>query len=264
MILKTTQSVLLALSLLMPSLGFASKPKNIRMMPIAQPISLEVISDLGRAFTKYELSRDYQEQRAYLEAKKGKRYKLKIKNLTNRRIGVAIAVDGRNIISGKKSYLKPNERMYVLGPNQSSTIKGWRTSQNKVNRFYFTNAGNSYASAWGDHSAMGVIAAAVYHEKFLYRPMPYSKKSRRPILENSTAADTEAGTGYGREEHSASTTVKFRPQTVAASKYFYKYEWRKTLCEKGIIHCKGGKPKNRFWPHKNIGHDNGYVPPPPK
>ncbi len=259
-----TKSVLLTLGLLAFNLSFATKTMDRMIAPVYSPISLKVVSDFGREFPKYEIQSNYKEKRAYLEAKKGKRYKLKIKNLSNRRIGVVIAVDGRNIISGKKSYLKPNERMYVLEPNKTSTIKGWRTSQNKVNRFYFTNAGNSYAGAWDDYSAMGVIAATVYAEKPIFRPIPLNNKNDRIIMENSAAADTEdAGTGYGREEHSASTTVSFHPQTVASAKYFYKYQWRDTLCKQGVIACKGYKPKNRFWPYEKP-RNGGYAPPPPK
>ena len=54
----------------------------------------------------------------YVEAVKGDRYLIEVTNQTGRRIGVVIAVDGRNIISGKKSDLKRNEQMYIiLGAN---------------------------------------------------------------------------------------------------------------------------------------------------
>ncbi len=235
------------------------------------PISIEVIDDHGRSFAKHQHRNTYKSHRAYLEAKKGKRYKLRVRNHTNKRIAVVIAVDGRNIISGKKSNLQNHERMYVLGPHQSATYKGWRTGKNKINRFYFTSSGDSYAEAWGDRSAMGVIAAAVYEEKYQqpqyqYSPESYFNKSApKAKRRGSAAADEKAGTGYGRQEHSASVRVEFRPKSQVAAKYFYKYEWRKTLCKHDVIQCHSNyynKPDNRFWPYDRQGN-GAYAPPPP-
>ena len=232
------------------------------------PISIDIIDDSGRSFAKHQYRNDYQSHRAYLEAKKGQNYKLRIKNRTNKRIAVVIAVDGRNIISGKKSNLRNNERMYVLNPYQSATYKGWRTGKNKVNRFYFTSSGDSYAAAWGDHSAMGVIAAAVYEEKPRYQEVPdyYSNKVAPSAKRRSASPAEAAGTGYGREEYSSSVRVSFRPKSSVAAKYFYKYEWRETLCKHNVIPCNNTyykEPENRFWPYNQ--HGNGaYAPPPPR
>ena len=233
------------------------------------PISIDIIDEQGRRYSKHQQNNRHKTYRAYLEAKKGQRYKLRVSNRTNKRIAVVIAVDGRNIISGKKSNLRNNERMYVLGPYKSATYKGWRTGQNKINRFYFTSAGDSYAGAWGDHSAMGVIAAAVYEEKHQYpqyhSKRPHKSNSMAPQAKRSSPA-AEAGTGYGREEYSASVRVKFRPKSATAWKYFYKYEWRETLCTHGVIQCSPPayyQPENRFWPYDQLGQE-AYAPPPPR
>ncbi len=230
------------------------------------PVRIEIIDDHGRSFAKHQHRNGYKSHRAYLEAKKGKNYKLRVRNQTNKRIAIVIAVDGRNIISGKKSNLKNHERMYVLGPHQSATYKGWRTGKNRVNRFHFTASGDSYAAAWGDHSAMGVIAAAVYEEKpqRQYSSDYYSNKVA-PQAKRRSASEA-AGTGYGREEHSASVRVNFRPKSTVAAKYFYKYEWRETLCKHNVIQCHSNyynKPDNRFWPNNDRGH-GAYAPPPPR
>ncbi|MEE9303707.1 MAG: hypothetical protein V3U84_07960 [Thiotrichaceae bacterium] len=232
------------------------------------PVSIEIINDRGRRFAKHQHRNGYKSRRAYLEAKKGQNYKIRVRNRTNKRIAVVIAVDGRNIISGKKSNLQNHERMYVLAPHQSATYKGWRTGKNSVNRFYFTASGDSYAAAWGDRSAMGVIAAAVYEEKpqYQYSPDYYSNKAAPQAKRRSANADEAAGTGYGHEEHSASVRVNFRPKSTVAAKYFYKYEWRDTLCKHNVIQCHSNyykKPNNRFWPYEE--HERGaYAPPPPR
>ena len=102
----------------------------------------------------------------YLEAVKGQRYSIQVTNKSDRRIGIVIAVDGRNIIDGKKSDLRRNERMYIIGPYGTNTFEGWRTGMDRTNRFYFTEQSDSYAEkVFADASAMGTIALAVYREK---------------------------------------------------------------------------------------------------
>ena len=79
---------------------------------------------------------------------------------------MVIAIDGRNIISGKKSDLKNNEAMYIVDGNDYGEYDGWRTSGGRVHQFYFTDVAYSYAMrTFSDSSAMGVIAVAVYREK---------------------------------------------------------------------------------------------------
>ena len=231
------------------------------------PVRIDVVDDRGRALNQYSTgSRGYKTQRTYLEAVKGKRYQLRIRNTSNRRIGVIVAVDGRNILSGAKSYLRKNEKMYVLDPYESANYKGWRTSKNRVNRFYFTSAGDSYSNAWGDRSAMGVIAVAVFDEKH----RPQYKKYRRNDMKKGMApsqrgylADESTGTGFGREEYSPTIRVNFKANNNPSFKHFFKYEWRNTLCKRGIINCNyhdGGSSNNRFWPREA---NNSYAPYPP-
>jgi len=131
-------------------------------------VEIEVIGDRGRSLSEYPLESEDRPgiYKAYLEAKRGQNYSIQIRNRTNQRVGVVVAVDGRNIISGARSELRSDERMYVLGPYQKETYEGWRTGKNRVNRFYFTDAGDSYSGAWGDYSAMGVIAVAAFREAY--------------------------------------------------------------------------------------------------
>jgi len=243
---------------------------------VAGDISVEVVADQGYIFPAYPVSASPGNYRAYVQAEHNARYGLRIRNHTNRRVGLVVAVDGRNIISGKKSYLRNTERMYVLEPYGVAVYRGWRTGRDEVHRFYFTESSDSYAEAWGDQSAMGVIAVAVFAEK--QRPMPrrheygarrYSNQaapaapsSQRYKSKSAESADSAAGTGYGEGEHSSSVRVEFRPEPYALEQHFYKYEWRETLCRKQIISCSPSypqqPPRNRFW------SDDGYAPPPPR
>ena len=235
------------------------------------PIHIEIIDDEGAAFNKHQSRHQHRTHRAYLEAKKGNHYQLRVRNRSNKRIAIVIAVDGRNILTGKKSHLRSNERMYVLSPYQTAIYKGWRTGKDKVNRFYFTSEGDSYSAAWGDHSAMGVIAAAVYNEKPTYRQAPYAYKKKHKNEKKAKGSPSmkadDAGTGFGQEEYSASKQVHFRAQKKVAATYFYKYEWRSSLCQRGIIRCYARQSDNRFWSHDhpdNHSGSNEYTPYPPR
>ncbi len=65
-----------------------------------------------------------------------------------RRVGVVVAVDGRNIISGKQSWLRNDERMYILEPYGVGEFKGWRTSLDSINRRYFLAGFASGIAIW--------------------------------------------------------------------------------------------------------------------
>ena len=151
----------LLISLTAPSIALSNFDRNYHS------IEIDIVTDNGNIFPVYPVTRRYlkNEYRAYLEAINGDNYALRIRNHSNRRLGLVIAVDGRNIISGKKSNLKHYENMYILDPYQTQSYSGWRTSSSDIHRFYFTDSQDSYAEAFGDDTAMGVIAVAVYEEK---------------------------------------------------------------------------------------------------
>jgi hypothetical protein len=178
--------------------------------------------------------------------------------------------------------------MYILGPYQTAEFKGWRASNSLVNRFYFTSSDDSYSAAFNDVSAMGVIAMAVYPEvrhcdvpvainKEIQRPTPSVQRSTSsvqpdrmlkmqvpkqmsaiPMEMDYQRKEESAGTGYGREVFSPTYTIKFESEKTALEKVYIKYEWRDSLCRKGIIACKMPRRKsyNRMW-------NDGYAPPPP-
>lgn len=220
-------------------------------------LDVSVISSSRGKLKEYEANSRGRNQRSYVVARDNDNYKIKIRNNSNNRIGVVVTVDGRNIISGKKSYLKSTERMYVLKPWKTETLSGWRRNKNKVNRFYFTSANDSYAEAWGDQSAMGVIAVAAFKEKRPHYENDYRRKSA-PSAKRS--ASDKAGTGYGESKYSPSRKVSFKARKKAFERHFIKYEWRKSLCRKGVIRCYDDRPhhqENRFW-----DDDDDYAPPP--
>jgi len=243
-------------------------------------VSVEIVGDDGRVLRQFDVSRADEPGagRAYLEAVKGKRYGIRIRNHRADRIGLVIAVDGRNIISGNKSHLRRNEPMYLLNPYQTATYDGWRTSDTEVHRFYFTRTDDSYADAFGDRTAMGVISVAAYAEK----PRPRQKRMYREESREDTGrraapsaalgesaksapaeqADAQPGTGFGEGVTSRVVRVSFEPSYQPFAKRFLKYEWRDTLVRMGFI--RGPAPANRFWPeHVGQASGKGYAPYPP-
>jgi hypothetical protein len=247
-----------SLFLLLLLLGSAG---NIRAEATGNAVDVQIRSDSGRILSLYPVMVQSAHRKVYVEAVKGDHYSILVRNLLNRRVGVVVAVDGRNIISGKKSWLRNDERMYILEPFGQGEFKGWRTSLDSINRFYFTDVADSYAAAFHDESAMGVIAVAVYPEVKRPDPADLSGSSMGPARREAPAAKSEgesAGTGYGRQEHSPARVVAFDPENAAAEKVYIKYEWRSTLCRRGILQCGAARPpRNRLW------DDDGFAPPPP-
>ncbi len=203
----------------------------------------------------------------YLEARRGENYGIAIRNRTPDRIGVVIAVDGRNIISGKKSDLNNSEDMYIVNGYSHGKYDGWRTASDKVHKFYFTDTGDSYAMrTFHDSTAMGIIAVAIYREKEQPRLLHEQKKldsaPAAPSAEGSARSkagavrDESAGTGFGNEQYSPTVRVAFEPEPTASQKRLVKYEWHEVLCKKGILSC-WQEPKNRLW------DEDQYAPYPP-
>jgi hypothetical protein len=225
-------------------------------------IHIEIASESGTAFLAIP-HEDYWKRgthivKQYLEARQGENYGICIRNMTPDRIGVVIAVDGRNIISGRRSDLTNSEAMYIIPGHGYGRYEGWRTASDRVHRFYFTDMADSYAMrTFGDSTAMGVIAVAVYQEKA--RPQPlYEHKGHGPSARGKTGIveDERAGTGFGDGHYSPTIRVAFEPEKRPIQKTLIKYEWREVLCRKGILSCRE-EPRNRLW------DEGAYAPYPP-
>lgn len=110
--------------------------------------------------------------RFYLEARRGARYAVHVTNRSGRRVGVVLAVDGLNAISGEMEpaavggpAARPG-RMYVLDPWADVTVRGWRTSLDEVRRFTFVDEERSYAARSDKaNRKMGWIEVRVYRER---------------------------------------------------------------------------------------------------
>jgi hypothetical protein len=235
------------------ALMLASLQAHARYEP--RDVTVEIVDERGGRFEQFPVRTGGEAYRAYLQAERGAPYRIRIRNHTGERIGVVVAVDGRNIISGKRSELERNEPMYVLSPREREEFAGWRTSLDDVHEFYFTDWKDSYAEAFRDRSAKGVIAVAVYREAYREK-----EELARPQSDERRESKAGApGTGFGDRRYDPAVRVDFDAQRTASSQVFLKYEWRETLCRKGIARCDRGRERNRFW-----DDDLAFAPHPPR
>jgi hypothetical protein len=243
-------------------------------------VAIDVLDRHGGRFEQYPLATTHDgAERAYLQAERGARYRIRIRNTSGERIGVVIAVDGRNIISGRRSNLSPDEQMYILDPWQVQDYAGWRTSLERVHEFYFTEWGDSYAEAFGDRSAQGVIAVAAFLERRRReyrddrwrdehsRGQPPSQRGAHkgeaspPAVASEKAEERSAGTGFGDARYEPARRVHFEVERQVSQRIFLKYEWPQTLCDRGISCDRRyyGRRSNRFWPDAS----SSFAPYPP-
>jgi hypothetical protein len=298
----------------MPALAAAGLALSVvaeaHYRPTPKDVTVEIVDENGATFTQVPIKQTSKAFRAYLQAERDARYRIRVTNRSGQRVGLVVAVDGRNIINGARSDLQNTEPMYILGPYGTEEYGGWRSSLSDVHEFYFTEWPNSYAEAFGDRSARGVIAVAIYKEKAMSkeegqallreqerqrdlakregagraqsteiqsipdRPAPSAgardSAASPPMAdsraENSTGerreskasvVQAEPGTGYGNRREERAVRVDFDAESRVSSQVFLKYEWRETLCRKGVLDCS--QPENRFWPDAL-----SFAPPPPQ
>lgn len=255
--MKRFRALALAATCLIASAAFAHAPS---------PVSVEIVGADGRIFREFPVTARDGALRSYLQAEKGARYQVRVRNNSGQRLGLVIAVDGRNIINGGKSDLARSEPMYVLAPYATGDYAGWRANLDAINEFYFTDWSDSYSEAFGDRSARGVIAVAVYGEVPPPAPVWQAHPGERSAGASAPAASSadkaasrieSPGTGYGDRRVDHAVEVEFVARSTADSRHLIKYEWRETLCRKHLLECG---EKNRFWEDSALG----FAPPPPR
>ena len=203
--------------------------------------------------------------RYYVEARKGARYSVALANRTGERVGVVLAVDGLNAISGERD--AGRGRMYVLDPWQRTTVQGWRTSLREVRQFTFVDERTSYAARSGKaNEKMGWIEVAVYRERRPFvqasprleappRPWPAESEGDEARGRGETAegaANEQAaapaaptlggararaypGTGWGERAHDPVVLVSFDPESEPGERVTVRYEYRPALVALGVL-----------------------------
>jgi len=102
--------------------------------------------------------------RRFVVGKQDANYSITLKNRCKSRLEVVLSVDGLDVIDGKPAAF--GKRGYVIAPDETLEVKGWRTSPETVARFRFSTVAGSYSNlSRGEHRNVGVIGLAVFTEK---------------------------------------------------------------------------------------------------
>jgi hypothetical protein len=115
--------------------------------------------DSGRFLNGFEAA-----GRDYVIGEAGQRYVLVVKNHAPMRIEVVVSVDGLDVIDGRPATF--GKRGYLVDPNGTLEIDGFRQSAEAVAAFRFGSVRDSYANKKsGDARNVGVIGVALFHEQ---------------------------------------------------------------------------------------------------
>jgi hypothetical protein len=134
------------------------------------PFSLTLVDDGGRLLPTFE-----HRGRTFVLGVPGQRYRLRIRNASERRVEVVASVDGRDVVDGRPASWE--KRGYLVEPFGETTIEGYRLSDEAVAAFRFGSVGRSYAARMGDARDVGVIGVAVFPERipaWRLEPWPYA------------------------------------------------------------------------------------------
>jgi hypothetical protein len=199
----------------------------------------------------------------YVEAHRGREYAIRLRNNTNRRVAIALAVDGLNSIDAKTTRARTASK-WVLDPYETITINGWQTDSKHARRFFFTTEDESYGAWLGRTENLGVIEAVVFREKrphWITRlwtkdneggrkgrhapaPAPSSAQPRREGETRSRAEDAKgagelsdefAATGIGRKVDHRVRRVKLELESRPAARLRIRYEYRPQLVRLGVL-----------------------------
>ena len=106
----------------------------------------------------------YSRNRRFVVGRRDSSYSIVLKNRCKSRLEVVLSVDGLDVMDGKAAAFA--KRGYVIAPEETLEVEGWRTSPDTVSRFTFSTVSGSYANlAHGDHRNVGVIGLAVFNEQ---------------------------------------------------------------------------------------------------
>ncbi len=145
-------------------------------------IGVSVLNDRNSKWSMTQNGKNF-----YLKGAKGERYQLLYRNYSNKTYEIVATVDGLDVINGSAGSI--NNAGYVLYPNSTLTIEGFRKSSSEVAAFRFAAAEDSYAAntAAGSIKNTGVIGTAVFE---LYDPKkPVVTPKPRPEQPKAFPAD---------------------------------------------------------------------------
>lgn len=222
----------------------------------------------------------------------GERYTIRIENDGNERVEVVVAVDGRDVVSGKLADAT-RQRGYVVQPFGSVVIDGFRRSHDHVAAFRFTDVEDSFSGRMGTGQQAGNITVAVFREQASARPMKQiarghaSTESRRsgdagaaPAPKSAAPSTSRAapmddrmrgeklGTQFGETMVSRVVEVPFvrRAHNRPDQRLAVQYDSAERLVARGVpmdfAIARPIQQSDRSWPSART--DSRFTAPPPR
>ena len=224
-----------------PAAAHKPRPRPMMKKPV---VTMSLVSGDGMA-----LPSAMHRGQTFVAGEKGERYAIRLTNNTMTRVEVVVAVDGRDVVSGKRADFR-TQRGYVLGPRQTIEIEGFRQSLERVATFRFSSVARSYAARRGSKRNVGRITVAAFKEKprMMHR---HAKKSKAAAP--SSRARQELGTEYGESRMSGARRVTFDRQNAKTPDFrtALLYDSARALAARGIMVETGP-----------IAVDDGFAPAP--
>ena len=121
-------------------------------------ISLTVRDDAGSPLPGAQIGGDL-----YAVGEAGSRYTIGVENHSAYRYEVVASVDGLEVIDGAEADF--TKRGYLIDPYTTFVIEGWRTGDDIVAAFRFSDMDSSYAGRTGKPRNIGVIGVAFFQEE---------------------------------------------------------------------------------------------------
>lgn len=194
----------------------------------------------------------------YVEAQMGREYSLRVHNESGRRVAVAVAVDGLNVVDASHTAASDAPK-WVLGPGEEVVIDGWQVDAGRARRFLFTSETKSYGAWLGDTRNLGTVSAVVFAEHTPPCCAPVAREDRSgygarsggraesmeyeaPAASSAPAgparqkaADEYAATGAGRSTRQDVEWVEFDFDRTALASIDLRYGFRDELVSLGVL-----------------------------
>lgn len=98
------------------------------------------------------------------EGRLGERYVIEVENRSAAPLEIVASVDGLDVIDGRTASF--NKRGYLIDPEETVRIAGFRRSTGEVAAFRLSSVADSYSEKkYGDTRHVGVIGVAAFHER---------------------------------------------------------------------------------------------------
>jgi hypothetical protein len=198
----------------------------------------------------------------YVEALKGREYAIRLHNPFDRRVAVALSVDGLNSIDARRTSAA-QARKWVLGPNETVTISRWQTRNlGLISAAFFRERQPTAAPVTAAPSANADATAGPSAEREQRRER--SASSPAPAANARVArpeADEYAATGIGRQTDHPVEQVFLDLESSPAATIELRYEYRPQLVRLGVLRPSDEPLARR---ERAQGFEPGFCPEPPR